>query len=45
MKESIREYFKNMLDDGFDLESATDNLMDLVAEIAGEFRDGDDEEC
>ena len=39
MKDIIREYFETMLQDGFDLENAEDNLMDMVAEIAGEFKD------
>lgn len=41
MRELIREYFKDMLDQGFDLEAATDNLMELVTEISGEFKDAD----
>ena len=33
MKDMIREYFNQMLDNGFDLESAKDNLLDIVIEV------------
>ena len=36
MKDMIRDYFMQMLEDDIDLESALDNLMDLVVEIKGE---------
>ena len=39
MKDMIREYFNQMLDNGFDLESAKDNLLDIVIEIASEFEE------
>lgn len=39
MKEMIREYFNQMLEDGQDLESAKDNLLDIVREIASEFEE------
>lgn len=39
MKDMIREYFTQMLDSGFDLESAKDNLLDIVIEIASEFEE------
>lgn len=42
MKDMIREYFEQMLEDEIDIESAKDNLMDLVVEIADEFK-GDEE--
>lgn len=41
MKDMIREYFTQMLEDDFDIESAKDNLMDLVVEIANEFEEED----
>jgi len=37
MKDMIREYFNNMLEDGYDIESAKDNLIELVEEIVQEF--------
>ena len=39
MKDMIREYFSQMIDEGFDLESAKDNLLDIVLEIASEFEE------
>lgn len=39
MKDMIREYFEQMLENGFDLESAKDNLLDLVVEISDEFEE------
>ena len=41
MKDMIREYFNQMLEDNFDIDSALDNLLDLVVEIAGEFKEED----
>ena len=41
MKDMIREYFEQMLEDGFDIDSAKDNLMDIVVEIATEFEEED----
>lgn len=37
----IREYYNQMLEDNFDLESAKDNLLDLVVEIANEFEESE----
>ena len=37
MKDIIREYFKDMLEDGFDIESAKENLIEIVEEISCEF--------
>ena len=37
LKDVIREYFKNMLEDDFNIESAKDNLIQVVEEIANEF--------
>lgn len=42
MKDAIREYFKDMLDMGIEIEGATENLQELVEEIANEFRNGDE---
>ena len=42
MKDIIRDYFEQMLEDDFDIESAKDNLMDLVVEIADEFEEDDE---
>ena len=42
MKDEIRQYFRDLLEDGFDVDSATDNLMDIVAEIRAEFLDGEE---
>lgn len=39
MKDMIREYFKQMLADNINIDSALDNLLDLVVEIAGEFKE------
>ena len=39
MKDIIREYFSQMLEDNIDLESAKDNLLDIVIEIASEFEE------
>jgi hypothetical protein len=39
MKEMIREYFNQMLEDGIDIEGAKDNLLDIVIEIASEFEE------
>jgi len=39
MKDMIREYFSQMLEDGFDLENAKDNMLDIVVEIASEFEE------
>ena len=36
MRDMIREYFSQMLEDGIDIESATENLIELVNEIASE---------
>ena len=36
MKDIIRNYFETMLEDGFDLESAKDNLLEVVEEISQE---------
>lgn len=38
MKDMIREYFSQMLENGFDLESAKDNMLDIIIEIASEFK-------
>lgn len=43
MKDAIREYFKQMLEEGFDIESAKDNLIDLVIEISYELESEGDE--
>lgn len=37
MKDMIREYFNVMIEDGFDLESAKNNLYEIIEEIAQEF--------
>ena len=37
MKEMIRNYFKNMIEDGFDIESAKENLEEIIEEIVQEF--------
>lgn len=39
MKDMIREYFNQMLADDIDINGALDNLLDLVVEIAGEFKE------
>jgi hypothetical protein len=39
MKDMIREYFNQMLADNINIDSALDNLLDLVVEIAGEFKE------
>lgn len=39
MKDMIREYFRLMLEDNYDLESAKDNLLEIVEEIAQEFEE------
>lgn len=39
MKDMIREYFEQMLADNIDIDGALDNLLDLVVEIAGEFKE------
>ncbi len=39
MKDIIREYFSQMICDGFNLENAKDNLLDIVIEIASEFEE------
>ena len=36
MKDMLREYFNQMLEDNVDIDSAKDDLMDLVVEIADE---------
>ena len=41
MKDMLREYFNQMLDDNIDIDTAKDNLMDLVVEIADEVYDID----
>lgn len=38
MKESIKEYFKLMLEDDFDIESAKENLLEIIDEIVEELR-------
>lgn len=43
MKDMIREYFEQMLENEIDIESAKDNLMDLVVEIASEFESEDED--
>ena len=42
IKDIIREYFESMLSAHYDLESAKDNLMDIVIEIASEFEEEED---
>ena len=37
MKDIIRQYFETMLEDGFDIESAKENLIEIVEEISQEF--------
>lgn len=37
MKDMIREYFSQMLEDNIDIEAAKDNLIELMEEIAQEF--------
>lgn len=37
MKDMIREYFSQMLENNIDIEAAKDNLIELVEEIAQEF--------
>lgn len=36
MKDTIREYFKIMVDDGFDIEAAKDNLIEIIEYIGKE---------
>ena len=38
MKDMIRKYFYQMLADNFDIESAKDNLIEIVEEIAEEVK-------
>ena len=37
MKDIIRQYFETMLEDGFDIENAKENLIEIVEEISQEF--------
>lgn len=37
MKDSIKLYFETMLYEGFDLESAKENLIEIIEEISEEF--------
>jgi len=39
MKEEIRNYFKEMLNDGFELDETKENLLEIVEEIAEEYED------
>lgn len=43
MKDMIRKYFEQMLENDIDIESAKDNLMDLVVEIADEIVESESE--
>ena len=41
MKDSIRLYFETMLYEGFDLESAKDNLTEIIEEICEEYEENE----
>ena len=37
MEDMIREYYKQRLENGYDLEDIKDELLDKVVEVSGEF--------